>query len=170
MQLLRHRAREKKRQRRGWRELEIGNCGLRLGVGLSSVSVSVSVEFEFLVWVWVWVCFKELPLHSSYSLLSAAEPAGLLGLLVISPVFAFESEGALSGENTNAHCRYRHSNSSVSCIVKGEGRGAFVFVFVFELHADNLKRKSTEDEDEKGNQTADSLADQAYGKLMNREI
>ena len=37
-----------------------------------------------------------------------------------------------------------------------------------KAHADNLKRKSTEDE--KGNQTVDALANQAYEKLMNKEI
>jgi hypothetical protein len=37
-----------------------------------------------------------------------------------------------------------------------------------KAHADNLKRKSTEDE--KGNHTVDALADQAYERLMNKEI
>ena len=41
-------------------------------------------------------------------------------------------------------------------------------IYWVKAHADNLKRKSTEDE--KGNQTVDALADQAYEKLMNKEI
>ena len=41
-------------------------------------------------------------------------------------------------------------------------------IYWVKAHADNLKRKSTEDE--KGNQTVDALADQAYEKLRNKEI
>jgi hypothetical protein len=39
-------------------------------------------------------------------------------------------------------------------------------VFWVKAHADNLKRKSTEDE--KGNQTVDALAEQPYESLMNK--